>query len=49
MLKLIIYYSVIFLISTVLYLTAEKAKKNGRNFTAYLCYFGIFVEVLILI
>ena len=47
--KLAVYYICLFVLAAVLYLTADKAKRNRKILIAYLCYFMIFTEVLILI
>lgn len=47
--KLAIYYTWLFIIAVILYLTADKARKNKKKIIEYICYIGIFAEVIILI
>jgi hypothetical protein len=45
--KIAIYYIIIFTVATAFYMTAAKAKKYGKKAVEFLCYFVIFLEILL--
>jgi hypothetical protein len=47
--KIAIYYITIFMVAAAFYMTAAKAKEYGKKVVEFLCYFVIFLEVLLLI
>ena len=47
--KITVYYIIIFTFATAFYITAAKAKEHGKKAVEFLCYFVIFLEVLLLI